>query len=340
MHAGRTYTLIETIGWTKKYIFIFIVIGAVPVSIHQVLGYEWLVIPWLPVALIGTAVAFIIGFKNSASYDRMWEARKIWGEIINLSRAWAIKVKGYITTEFTGGEIPVEEIKEIQKRVIYRHLAWVTALRFQLRVPRDWESMVNVKADIKFQRNYEVSEISGNMEEELRNFLEEKELKSILSKDNRATHIIASQSEELKRLRHLNLIEDFRHIDMQNMLDKLYAQQGKSERIKNFPYPRQFATMNLFFVWIFICLIPFGMIQEFEKLGHNFVWLTIPFTVLVSWVFHTMERIGEASENPFEGGPNDVPITALARTIEIDLREMLDETGIPPKIEPKNNILL
>jgi putative membrane protein len=82
------------------------------------------------------------------------------------------------------------------------------------------------------------------------------------------------------------------------------------------------------------------MIQEFEKLGHNFVWATIPFTVLVSWVFHTMERIGEASENPFEGGPNDVPITSLARTIEIDLREMLDETEIPPKIESKNNILL
>ena len=199
--------------------------------------------------------------------------------------------------------------------------------------------MVNVKADIDFQKSYEVSEISGNLEAELRKFLEESELKDILSKDNRATHIIASQSEKLKQLRHLNLIEDFPHIDMQKMLDKLYAQQGKSKRIKNFPYPRQFATMNLFFVWIFICLLPFGMIQEFEKLGHNFVWLTIPFTVLVSWVFHTMERIGEASENPFEGGPNDVPITALARTIEIDLREMLDETEIPPKIEPKNNIL-
>ena len=340
MHTGRTYTLIETIGWTKRYILIFIVIGAVPVLIRQFLGYEWLVIPWLPVALIGTAVAFLIGFKNSASYDRMWEARKIWGEIINLSRAWAIKVKGYITTEFMDGELPEEEIKSIQKKMIYRHLAWLTALRFQLRTPRDWESMVNVCADIHYQKNYEIQEVIGNLEAELRNFLEEGELKKILSKDNRATHIVASQSEELKRLRHLNLIDDFRHIDMQNLLDKLYEQQGKSERIKNFPYPRQFATMNLFFVWIFISLIPFGMIQEFEKLGHNFVWATIPFTVLVSWVFHTMERIGEASENPFEGGPNDVPITALARTIEIDLREMLDETEIPAKLEPKNNILL
>ena len=136
MHAGRTYTLLETVEWTRKYIFIFIVIGAGPVSIHQVLGYEWLVIPWLPVALIGTAVAFLIGFKNSASYDRMWEARKIWGEIVNLRRAWAIKVKGYVTTEFTDREIPEKEIDVIQRRMIYRHLAWLTALRFQLRTPR------------------------------------------------------------------------------------------------------------------------------------------------------------------------------------------------------------
>ena len=57
-------------------------------------------------------------------------------------------------------------------------------------------------------------------------------------------------------------------------------------------------------------------------------------------VLHTIERIGEVSENPFEGSPNDVSITALFRTIEIDLREMLDESGIPPKIEPKNNTLM
>ena len=115
MHAVRTYTLIETIGWTKKYILIFIVIGAVPVFIHQVLGYEWLVIPWLPVALIGTAVAFIIGFKNSASYDRMWEARKILGEIINLSRAWAAKVKGFVTQNLQTGKFPRRKSKQSKK---------------------------------------------------------------------------------------------------------------------------------------------------------------------------------------------------------------------------------
>lgn len=87
-------------------------------------------------------------------------------------------------------------------------------------------------------------------------------------------------------------------------------------------------------------LLPFGMISEFEKLGAHFIWLTVPFSVMVSWVFHTMEKIGESSENPFQGGPNDVPMNNLSRTIEIDLREMLDETDIPKPTEQVNNILM
>jgi putative membrane protein len=115
--------------------------------------------------------------------------------------------------------------------------------------------------------------------------------------------------------------------------------QGKCERLKNFPYPRQFATLNLFFVWLFVVLAPLGLLPEFQKFGDRAVWLTIPVGVVVSWVFHTMDKIGESSENPFEGGPNDVPITALSRTIEIDLREMLGEAEIPPAIQAVNNIL-
>jgi putative membrane protein len=82
------------------------------------------------------------------------------------------------------------------------------------------------------------------------------------------------------------------------------------------------------------------LLQEFDKLGEHFVWLTIPFSVMVSWVFLTMEKIGEATENPFEGTPNDIPMAALSRNIEIDLREMLDEKDIPSPVQPVNNILM
>lgn len=126
---------------------------------------------------------------------------------------------------------------------------------------------------------------------------------------------------------------------MMRTLSLLYEHQGKCERLKNFPYPRQFATINLIFVWVFIALLPFAMHSEFHKLGAT-PWLAIALTVLVSWVFHTMDKVGSASENPFEGGPNDVPISAMSRGIEIDLLEMADAREVPPALQPINGILM
>jgi putative membrane protein len=195
-----------------------------------------------------------------------------------------------------------------------------------------------------------VREHRYSLEEELEPYLSEDELAYALSKSNKATQLISLQSKQLRHLRTRGLIEDFRHMEMENTLVELYTLQGKSERIKNFPYPQQYATLNSLFLWIFLLLLPFGVMFEFDKIGGtlshrypiigpNFVWLSVPFSVLVMWVFHTMERIGRVSENPFEGTPNDVPITTISRGIEIDLREMLDEdpASIPPPIEAQHD---
>jgi putative membrane protein len=80
--------------------------------------------------------------------------------------------------------------------------------------------------------------------------------------------------------------------------------------------------------------------MSFQKLGQQFVWLTIPFSVIVSWVFTSMDKVGEATENPYEGGANDIPMAAMSRTIEIDLRDMLDEKELPEPIAAINNILM
>ena len=109
---------------------------------------------------------------------------------------------------------------------------------------------------------------------------------------------------------------------------------------KTFLIPVSLLPSIFYFVRLFTFLVPFGMLQEFDKLGDYYVWLTIPFTVLVCWVFLAMEKIGEATENPFEGTPNDIPMAALCRTIEIDLREMLDEKDVPPPVGAVNNILM
>ncbi|MDX1943050.1 MAG: bestrophin family ion channel [Saprospiraceae bacterium] len=339
MHAGRNYTLKEVLTWTRRDIIKLLIIAAIPTILYELLYWKWMTLPWLPIALIGTAVAFLVGFKNNATYDRLWEARQIWGGIVNSSRTWGIMVKDFITNKHALSPLSGAELLQIHQQMIYRHVAWLTALRFQLREARVWE---NLKKDynLEYRNFYSIPEHETKLEDELTPFLSSEEKAYILSKKNRATQLIGLQSKALRELLEKGLIEDFRHMEMQAILKEFYEHQGKCERIKNFPYPRQFATLNLYFVWLFILLLPFGMLQEFEKLGDHFVWLTVPFSALVSWVFHTMEKIGEATENPFEGTPNDIPMAALSRTIEIDLREMLEETELPEAVKPVNNILM
>jgi putative membrane protein len=129
MHTGKYYRLGQALNWTKKQIVLFTIIAFTPTFLYEVAGFKFLTIPWLPVALIGTALAFVIGFKNNASYDRLWEARKIWGAIVNSSRTWGIMVRDFISKTSEINTINEAELSNIHKRLIYRHLAWLTALR-------------------------------------------------------------------------------------------------------------------------------------------------------------------------------------------------------------------
>ena len=340
MHSGRSYRLTEALYWTRRDIYLHLLLALIPTILYEFFGCSWLSIPWVPIAMVGTAVAFVVSFKNNASYDRLWEARKAWGGIVNSSRTWGIMAKDYVTNKHAASPLQENELKQIHRQLIYRHFAWLTALRYQLREHRAWESIA-LAHNIEYrEKTFRVPEHETPLEQELAKYLDPHELQYVLGKKNKATQLISLQSSQLKGLLDKGHIEDFRHVELMELLAELYNQQGVCERIKNFPYPRQYATLNLYFVRLFIILVPFGMLQEFEKLGENFVWLTVPFSALVSWVFTTMEKIGESSENPFEGSANDVPISALSRTIEIDLREMLDETDIPPAMQPVNSILM
>lgn len=332
MHAGRRFTLGQVVYWTRRDIYIFAVVACIPTALYYFFDIKWLVIPWVAIALVGTAAAFLVGFKNTQTYNRLWEARQIWGSIINTSRAWGILVKDSIDADK----------KEIQT-LIYRHIAWLTALRYQMREKRVWENM-ELKSNAEYAKHYVIAERQTPLEEELKKYLPLEERSYILGKKNRATQIISLQSKHLKRLREEGKLTNLDFIELERTLTTLYDHQGKSERIKNFPYPRQFATINQMFIRLFISMLPFGILQEFAKLtkdlGEGFIWVTVPCSLIVGWVFHVMERIGESTENPFEGGVNDVPITNICRTIEIDLREMMDETDLPPAITPVNDILL
>lgn len=339
MHAGKNFSFKEVVFWTRRDIFWLLIIAAIPTCCYVLLDWKWLSIPWLPIALLGTAVAFIVGFKNNASYDRMWEARRSWGAIVNSSRSWGIMVKDYVTDRHVRGEISKAELEYEHKVLFNRHFAWLAALRFQLREPRVWEGIYK-KHNAEYKNKwFKVHEHNNELKHDLEKYLSKEELNLILSKTNKAAQLIALQSDHLRRLLDQGLIEDFRHMELEKMLVEFLNQQGVSERIKNFPYPRQYATLNLYFIKIFVCLVPLGMLQEFEKLGGHMVWLTIPFAALSSWIFTTLEKIGESTESPFEGSANDVPITQMSRAIEIDLREMLHEDELPEPIKPINNIV-
>lgn len=335
MHTGKRYTPWEFIMWTKRAIFCMLIIATIPTILYAI-GWTFITIPWQPVAIVGTAVAFIVGFKNNASYNRMWEARQIYGSIINDSRSLAYSLRDTLG----GKESPQAKL------MFYRHFPWLTALRFQLREPRSWENTSDKNNKEFRSTHFSIPEFNSSLAEELKNYLPESELTYILSKKNKATQITAMQSEELSKLKQQGKINDFEWTLLQNAIIKLTDNQGRAERIKNFPYPRNFSSIATYLLFVFILLAPFALVGEMEKLGRGTIiegwslWLNIPFSALICWAFHTLDSVGESSVNPFEGSANDVPITQISRTIEIDIRDMLDETVLPEPILPKNNIVL
>jgi len=335
MHTGKRYTPFEFAKWTKRDTFLMLIIATVPTILYAI-GWKFIGLPWQPVAILGTAVAFIVGFKNNASYNRIWEARQIYGAIINDSRSFAYSVRDTL-----GGKESL-----VVKKIFYRHFAWLTSLRFQLREPRSWENMSQRSNFVYRESRYEIPELNSTLEEELKSYLSGEELQYILSKKNKATQLTALQSEELIRLKKAGEINDFEWTLLQQSIIKFTDDQGKAERIKNFPYPRNFASIATYLLFIFVILAPFGLVKEMDKLGEGTfmqgytVWFNIPFSAIIAWAFHTLDTVGESSVNPFEGSANDVPITQISRTIEIDMRDMLDESDLPQPITPKNNIVL
>lgn len=344
MVITKGITLTNLIKWTWYHMaWLLGLMGAVALIYRQ--GWINIAIPWLPISVIGTAVAFYVGFKNNQAYDRMWEARKIWGGIVNDSRTWGMMVDGYVSGQFANGVSNSDEIKSIKKRLIYRHIAWLYAHRSQLLVTTPWEHASQGghvgKLAAYYQKNYGIGLVDDEVTRtELRQFLPDAEHDRLVGNVNTATQIINEQMRDLSQLREKGLIDDFRHMEMGNVLKSFYTLQGKNERIKKFPLPRQYANISRIFVGIFIALLPFSMIPELMKIGEFGLWLAVPITALIGWVYVMMEIVGDYSENPFQGMANDIPMLSLCRIIEIDMREMLGETDLPPSIEAKNGVLM
>ena len=335
MHTKKTYSIKQMIWWTRFETLFFLILILVLVSAYYFFELYWIKVPWTPLALIGTAVAFVIGFQNNAAYGRIWEARKIWGGIVNTSRTLGTYVQDMVSNEHTETPVSEEQLKQEIKTITYRHIAWMTALRHSMRTSKPWETTVNHRTNQEW--GIRPPELESTLEVDLEPYISKGDFDYTLSKNNKQTALLYLQSHHIRKLKDQGIIWEFSFLEIEAIIKELYGLQGKSERIKNFPYPRQFATLNHYFVWVFLLLLPLALIPQFAEIGNEvitknpligklFVWFSIPFYITVAWIFHTMERIGRTGENPFEGTANDVPISTIARGIEIDLRQNLGES--------------
>lgn len=339
MLVKKTISLKGILAFAGHHLVWLILYMLIVAVLYGVFQWHWISIPWLPVPLIGTAVAFYVGFKNNQSYDRVWEARKIWGAIVNSSRTWAVMVNTFIRSS----EVPSAEVQQIKKRLIYRHIAWLYTLREQLLVPAPWEH-INLKHQFgKLAKRRRENSGIGLFKEYLNQKQSDNYFEDALTWGNavnKATQIINIQALQLADLEEKNLLHMRRQLDMQKVLGDFYDHQGRAERIKRFPLPRQYANMSFLFNCIFIFLLPLGIVAEFAKLGEAGIWLMIPFGTIVGWIYVVMELIGDYSENPFEGMSTDVPMLSICRTIEIDLLQIIGETELPKPIQPVNDVLM
>ncbi|MBX3260197.1 MAG: hypothetical protein KIS78_25950 [Labilithrix sp.] len=296
--------------WSLPRLLPIVLLNVGVVLVNSVVHFH-LAATTLPISILGTAVAFYVGFKNNQAYDRFWEARTAWGAIVNTSRTFAVGVLDHVRAP-AGSGVGADVVAAVQRELVLRHLAWVNALRCTLRREADWHLLGRlVPAD---------------------------ELDELRRQPNVPAYLLRVQSRSIEDLVERGLIlGTARHFDLRTSLRLLYDHQGTCERIKNTPLVPHYTAAATMLVWLYIVLVPFSLLNVLE--GATTIWAVVPIATLIGWLYDTMDRIGRLTENPFENLPADVPMTALCRTIEIDLRAMLGERELPPPVASTDMIL-
>ncbi|MFT3708075.1 MAG: bestrophin family ion channel [Archangium sp.] len=250
----------------------------------------------VPFQIAGVALAIFLGFRNNSAYDRWWEGRKLWGGIVNASRSYARQ----ITTLLHGGE--PAELKALQKKIVYRHIAWMTALRQALR---------------------------GEPVGDLSAYLEADELKALSGQKNAAAFLLQRNGEDLAAAARRGWLTEFQLEMIDRSLTELTALQGGCERIKSTPIPTAYRVFTHRFTRVYITFLPLGLIEHME-LG------ALPVVLALSLAFLVLETLGRLLEDPFTLTPNGLALNAITRTIEVNIRQQLGETEVPALLTPES----
>ncbi|WP_095203929.1 bestrophin family protein [Mesorhizobium carmichaelinearum] len=330
MYVGRSYKVTDFALWSRRSVIYMVVVSGLAVAAYRLPGIAGFSVPWSVVLVLGTTVSLVAGFKNSQVFTRSGEALQAFTQITASSRVWSNFCRDFL-------DAPTA------KQLIYRHIAWMTALRFSLRRPMPWESMGKA-ANVEYRRRYRIQEDKGSLADELRPLLAE-QAEAVLKSPQPALALLEMQSVQVNALFKDAKIPPQIYVELTKLIRDFHDQQARCDRIKNNPYPRQYAIVSSMFVMIFCTLLPFGVVPVFAEmgklggvLGTISIWLTIPFSTLLGWAYMSLDQVGESSANPFEGNANDVPISQICREIEIELRAGLGETDLPKPLLPVNDI--
>ena len=268
---------------------IFVTLYSVILGVaHRYFGLET-TIPMAVPSILGGAISLIIAFRLKQSYDRWWEARKIWGAIVNDSRTL---IRNVIT--FT--HLKQETLKDSKEDNIFveRQVAWCYSLSQGLRGINPLKGIREIlKTD---PDDYEYIKHHYNVPNAL----------------------LMLHNYDFKKLHDENKINDFQQVQLSEVTSRLCDHMGKCERIKNTVFPKTYSVFVEYLLYLFIILLPFGL-MDFSA------WFQIPLTICVSMAFFLLERTAIQMQDPFENKPTDTPMTTLSQTIELNLHQMIEE---------------
>jgi ion channel-forming bestrophin family protein len=270
---------------------------------YKVLHWDWVALPHIPLTLFGSAIGIIVAFRNQSSYARWWEARTLWGALVNNSRSWARQVT---TVMMPLTEAEAGELKVMQRRLVYHQIAYAYALRQHLRGLEPWEV--------------------------LKPLLSEEELSELREQRNVPLAIQQQMGSLLRECQVRGWVDIAHWKALDGSLDDLIDAQGGTERIKNTPMPKQYDYFPQLFVQMYCLLLPLALVTSMG-------WYTPLGSTLVGFIFLALDKIGRDLEDPFDNTIFDVPLTSITTTIEINLRQLLGETVLPEPEKPVNGVL-
>ena len=310
MILKKVFNPLAVARYMKTELILSILLSAGVYFLYHFKHIEKISLPFSVAAILGSALAIFLAFRNNNSYSRWWEARTHWGGITNNSRIFTRQIIANADNAVQTGKATTEQVATFKKEMIYRQIAFAHALRLQLREQTNTE--------------------------EYRHLLDEKEFSELIQKQNPANYLLLTQGKRIKEAMKAELLGAFDNISLEPTLAGFNNFQGGCERIKKTPLLRQYHFFTKLFLLVFMTVLPFSLIGDFNKM--DMPLLMIPVSILISFVFAVMGKVGEVNEEPFANKITDVPLTSICNTIERDLKEMLGETK-PEKIVPEKGVL-